>query len=140
MKNYLTNLNHFRLFRLREDLHIQKKNLKRLDDRLISVERNLTVIQVTVEYIKHFLTNKEALGLKYVNVGQHIMARQSPYPFTQLSRFPVFDKYVSWDTVYDSYDPPKINVDKNLTFVSQEIPFTDADDLKFAYLFYILLP
>ena len=119
-----------RLFRLREDFHFQKKTLKRLDDRIITLERNLTVIHVAVEYIKHFLTNKESLGLNSINIGQHIMARQSPYPFTQLSRFPVFDKYVNWETVYDSYDPPLIYVDKSLTFVTQELPFTDPDNLK----------
>ena len=90
----------------------------------------MTVIQVTVEYIKHFLTNKDAHGLKSINIRQHVMARQSPYPFSQFSRFPVFDKYVNWETVYDSYDPAIIYVDKNVTFNSQELPFTDPDDLK----------
>ena len=56
-------------------------------------------------YLKHFLTNKDSLSyLKSLNVNQHIHSRQSPYPFTSLSRFPVFDKYVSWDNLYDSYD------------------------------------
>lgn len=85
------------LFHLREDFQNQKKNIKRLDDRMVSLERSLTNIQVTVEYLKHFLTNED---LKSVNLAQHIMARQSPYPFTVLSRFPVFDKYVSWQVVY----------------------------------------
>jgi hypothetical protein len=57
----------------------------------------LTTIQVTVEYLKHFLTNED---LKSVNVAQHVMARQSPYPFTVLSRFPVFDKYVKYNNHY----------------------------------------
>ena len=85
------------LYHLREDFQTQKKNIKRLDDRFVSLERNLTTIQVTVEYLKHFLTNED---LKSVNVAQHVMARQSPYPFTVLSRFPVFDKYVKYNNNY----------------------------------------
>jgi hypothetical protein len=81
--------------------------------------------------LKHFLTNKDSNGLKSVNDGQHIMARQSPYPFTTLSRFPVFDKYVSWEIFYDSYDPPMIVVDKNLNFTSKELLFVDPPDLKY---------
>lgn len=121
------------LFRLKEDFQSQKRSIKRLDDRMVSVERNLTTIQVTVEYLKHFLTNKD---FKTVNMGQHIMARQSPYPFTLLSRFPVFDKYVSWELLYDSYDPPKIIVDKDSIFPAKELPFIDPDELK--YNFYYL--
>ena len=75
MLNFISILS---LFRLREDFHFHSKTLKRLDDRIISLERNLTVVQVNVEYIKHFLTNKESTGLNSVNVGQHTMARQSP--------------------------------------------------------------
>ena len=95
---------------------------------MVSVERNLTAIQVTVEYLKHFLTNKESSGLKSVN-AEHIMARQSPYPLTALSRFPVFDKYVSWENVYDSYDPPYILIDRNAHFTSIELCLVDPDEL-----------
>jgi hypothetical protein len=69
--------------------------------------------------------------LHSVNTGQHLMSRQSPYPFTQLTRFPVYDNYVSWDVVYNSYDPLTINLDKAATFVAHEIPLTDPDDLKY---------
>jgi hypothetical protein len=119
------------LFRIREDFQVQKKNIKRLDDRMVSIERNLTSIQVTVEYLKHFLTNKEANGLKSANIGQHIMARQSPYPFTLLSRFPVFDKYVSWEILYESYDPPTIILDRATNFNQLELPFMDCDNLEY---------
>ena len=47
-----------------------------------------------------------------------------------MSRFPVFDKYVSWEVVYDSYDPPNIIVDKETYFSKHELPFIDPDDLK----------
>lgn len=117
-----------RLFRLREEFQSQKKNIKRLDDRMVSIERNLTAIQVTVEYLKHFLINKDSTSS--LKSGAHIMARQSPYPFTTQSRFPVFDKYVSWEIFYDSYDPPLIVVDKLLNFTDRELPLTDPDDLK----------
>ena len=98
--------------------------MKRLDDRFVSLERSLTTIQVTVEYLKHFLTNEDLKS----NVAQHVMARQSPYPFTVLSRFPVFDKYVSWQVLYDSYDPPIITVDRSL-FRTHELPLIDPDVL-----------
>ena len=60
------------------------------------------------------------------------MARQSPYPFTTFSRFPVFDKYVSWEIFYDSYDPPMIAIHdtKNLNFTSKELLFVDPPELK----------
>lgn len=96
---------------------------------MVSIERNLTTIQVTVEYLKHFLINKDLTG--GLKSAAHIMARQSPYPFTTQSRFPVFDKYVNWEIFYDSYDPPLIVVDKLLSFTDRELPLTDPDDLKY---------
>ena len=30
----------------------------------------------------------------------HVAARQSPYPGTSVTRFPVFDKYVPWEVNY----------------------------------------
>jgi hypothetical protein len=97
---------------------------------MVTVERNLTTIQVTVEYLKHFLTNKDSNGLKTSNIDQHIMARQSPYPFTVQSRFPVFDKYVSWEVFYDLYDPPIIVVDRNANFPQVQLSLIDPDELK----------
>lgn len=119
------------LLRLREDFQSQKRNLKRLDDRMVTVERNLTTIQVTVEYLKHYLTHRDAYGFKTFQVEQHIMSRQSPYPFTTQSRFPVFDKYVSWDVFYDLYDPPSIVVDKSLIYSDKELNLIDPDELKY---------
>ena len=124
-------MSNHRLFRLREEFQSHKKNIKRLDDRMVSVERNLTSVQVTAEYLKYFLTNKDSTGLKSMsNDCVHMMARQSPYPFTVLSRFPVFDKYVSWETRYDSYDPTVIFVEPhNLNFKRDELVFVDPCEL-----------
>jgi hypothetical protein len=119
------------LFRLREEFQSQKRNIKRLDDRMVTVERNLTTIQVTVEFLKHFLTNKDSNGLKASNIGQHIMARQSPYPFTSQARFPVFDKYVDWNVFYDMYDPPTIALNRYTNFPPKELFLIDPDELKY---------
>lgn len=98
---------------------------------MVSMERNLTTVQVTVEFLKHFLTNKDSSGLKSTNLSLHVMARQSPYPFTFQSRYPVFDKYVNWQIIYDSYDPPFINLDNNLNFKTNELYLIDPNDLKY---------
>ena len=59
------------------------------------------------------------------------MARQSPYPFTVQSRFPVFDKYVSWEVFYDSYDPPIVCVDKAKIYLTKELYLIDPEELKY---------
>lgn len=53
-------------------------------------------------------------------------ARQSPYPGTSIARFPVFDKYVPWETLYDVYDP-KIYTLPIEKFPDEEKNYVDVD-------------
>nr|XP_046916059.1 transient receptor potential cation channel subfamily M member 2-like [Dermatophagoides farinae] len=38
-------------------------------------------------------------------IGLHYLARLSPYAGTRIQRFPVADKFVSWDIIWINYDP-----------------------------------
>nr|XP_027194835.1 uncharacterized protein LOC113789492 [Dermatophagoides pteronyssinus] len=38
-------------------------------------------------------------------IGIHYLARLSPYAGTRIQRFPVADKFVSWDIIWINYDP-----------------------------------
>ncbi|KAJ8317915.1 hypothetical protein KUTeg_003006 [Tegillarca granosa] len=83
---------------IQEDLRIQKKNWKRMNDRIADLERMMQSSRLYLENISHKLDKTDVLGVANVK-GQiiHVAARQSPYPGTRFTRFPVFDKYVPWE-------------------------------------------
>ncbi|XP_022323165.2 transient receptor potential cation channel subfamily M member-like 2 isoform X2 [Crassostrea virginica] len=112
---------------LQEDMRLQKKNLKRMSDRIVELERTLGTSRMYLENISHKLDKQDVHGMAN-RKGQiiHVAARQSPYPSTSIARFPVFDKYVPWETLYDVYDPKVFTLpfDK---FPDEEKIYVDVD-------------
>lgn len=96
------------LDQLLEEVRQHRALGRQLNDRIIQMETNFTNSCLLLEEMKHMI---ERLNPKTQVLPQepqkllHISARQSPYPGTRIRRFPVFDKYVLWEVVYDSYDP-----------------------------------
>ncbi|XP_014670278.1 PREDICTED: transient receptor potential cation channel subfamily M member 3-like [Priapulus caudatus] len=91
---------------LEELLEMHKTSLRRVKDRLVEIERAVFNGRMHVENIHHLLEQKGVAGI----VGKrgfdvHVLARQSPYPFTDLPKYPVLDKYVPWTSEYSLYDP-----------------------------------
>jgi hypothetical protein len=101
-KQLETNMN-----KVREDLGTQKKSLQRLNDRVISLEKALVSNQSYLEQIKNLLTqrvSKSGLVDRRKKNYVHILSRESPYIFTNIPRFFVYEKLVPWECSFDLYD------------------------------------
>jgi hypothetical protein len=101
-KQIETNMN-----KVREDLGTQKKTLQRLNDRVISLEKALNQNHSYLEQIKNLLTqrvSKSGLLDRKKRNFIHILSRESPYIFTNIPRFFVYEKLVHWECYFDLYD------------------------------------
>jgi hypothetical protein len=90
----------------------QKKSIQRLNDRVIGLEQSIQSNQSYLEQIKNLLTqtdSKKGLIDRKLTTYIHILARESPYPNTNLPRFFVNNKLVPWEVSIDLYDPPFIS-------------------------------
>ncbi|XP_052281701.1 transient receptor potential cation channel subfamily M member 2-like isoform X5 [Dreissena polymorpha] len=115
------------LIGLQEDLKSYRKSMKRLNDRIMELERMVSTSHVCLEDIAHKLEKSEVQGITYVKDRFiHVVARQSPYPSTCIARFPVFDKYLHWETAYSVYDPKTYTLEKS-KFPDHERDFVDED-------------
>lgn len=126
-KERLAALHNEIIVNLQEDMRLQKKNLKRMSDRIVELERTQGTSRMYLEHIYHKLEQQDVHGMAN-RKGQiiHVAARQSPYPGTSIARFPVFDKYVPWETLYDVYDP-KIYTLPIEKFPDEEKNYVDVD-------------
>ncbi|CAG5136880.1 unnamed protein product, partial [Candidula unifasciata] len=81
--------------------------IKRLNERVVNIERN----QIMAGFILESIMNSvEALDPSMpAPISQirrvHTASRSSPYPGTYINRFPVLEKDVSWDVKFEAYDP-----------------------------------
>ena len=88
-----------------EELENQRKALRQLKSDMCEIKRSNRASYASIEAIKHFYDKK--FGLETISRRSfHILARHSPYPHTNVQRYPVPDKYVSWDVMFVEYDPP----------------------------------
>ncbi|KAF8767339.1 Transient receptor potential cation channel like protein [Argiope bruennichi] len=104
--------------------------LRQQRESITDLESMLLKLQIQVKNAHKYLTSsmmqvslKERLLAK--NVPQ-IFSRISPYPFTNISRFPVSDNHVTWDRSWKSYDPIAYNMPKE-DFPSELRTFVDID-------------
>ncbi|KAL3880135.1 hypothetical protein ACJMK2_032401 [Sinanodonta woodiana] len=115
------------LVNIQDDLRTQKKMNKRLNNRIVELERVIQTCRLYLEDISHKLDKSEVMGIANVKgYFIHVAARQSPYPTTTMARFPVFDKYVPWEVTYDVYDPKMYTLPKRL-FPETDHQFVDED-------------
>lgn len=93
---------------LMEEVQQHRQLSRQLTDRIVHLESFFTSNCLLLEEMKHMIKglDPKAQALQQTSKSMiHIAARQSPYPKTSIRRFPVFDKYVPWDTQYETYDP-----------------------------------
>ena len=101
------------LNKVQSDLGTQKKSMQRLNARVINLEQSLQTSQSYLEQIKNLLTTKESkngLADRKLSNYIHILSRESPYLNTNIPRFFIYEKLVSWDCQIDLYDPPFISL------------------------------
>ncbi|CAG2164303.1 unnamed protein product [Oppiella nova] len=90
------------------EMEVQRRELRQLKGKQAEMERLLRQTSVNLEYFKHFIAKKTGMDLSSGGGPKklvHIFSRQSPYPNTTVHRYPVSDKYVSWDVMWVDYDP-----------------------------------
>ncbi len=108
--------------KVREDLSSQKKSLQRLNDRVISLEKAFIQSQSYLETIKNILTQKTSKSTLFDRKKSnyiHILSRESPYIFTNVTRFFVYEKLVPWECAYDVYDPAFISLSNEVLKVEK---------------------
>ncbi|KAH3781577.1 transient receptor potential cation channel subfamily M member-like 2 isoform X2 [Dreissena polymorpha] len=115
---------------LQDDLKRQKKGIKLVTEHMVEIERMMQSHRLYLEDLGHKQGKNELMGITNTKgTFIHIAARQSPYPGTHIERFPVFDKYVPWEILYDVYDPKTFSLEKS-KFPESEILFVDEDILE----------
>lgn len=111
----------------------QKEFNGRLVEQISSVEHNVTNCQLSLEQLQHIIeTIYPHLQPDIVSNNKflHVLSRQSPYPQTTVQRFPVFDKYVPWETPYGTYDPVVYTCPVE-NYSEKKQQYVDKDFLKF---------
>jgi hypothetical protein len=108
-----------------EEMEYEKKVLRQLKGKISETERAVRQSLVYLESIKHLTSKKYGIESGHKKNKGHIISRHSPYPNTDVQRFPVPDKYVSWDVLWINYDPiaytkPKYEFPKNLQEFADE--------------------
>ena len=72
------------------------------------MERLLQQTQIHLDGMKHSSHSNTMAPVDLplsVSEGIHYLSRHSPYVGTRIQRFPIADKYVSWDVIWINYDP-----------------------------------
>ncbi|XP_074597217.1 transient receptor potential cation channel subfamily M member-like 2 isoform X2 [Brevipalpus obovatus] len=89
-----------------EEIEYEKRLMKKLNGKVMELERMINLSHVYLENIKHISS------LNFGNIDSDsksrpfpILSRQSPYPGTRVQRIPVPDKYVPWEVMWIDYDP-----------------------------------
>ena len=88
---------------LSEDVEHQKINLRQIKGKISGLERSERQLCALLESIKMISTRRT--GFDTIKKSLHSLSRHSPYQGTAVQRFPVPDKYVSWDVLFVDYDP-----------------------------------
>ncbi|XP_048781107.2 transient receptor potential cation channel subfamily M member-like 2 isoform X2 [Ostrea edulis] len=86
---------------------LQKEFNDKMTEQMSNLERQLITCSIALEQIAHKIDtiDPKARPELVTSVSLHMASRESPYPNTKFQRFPVFDKYVSWEEAYSTYDP-----------------------------------
>ncbi|XP_062594097.1 ADP-ribose pyrophosphatase, mitochondrial-like [Saccostrea cucullata] len=86
---------------------LQREFNDRMTEQMSNLERQLIACSLALEQIAHKIDTIDPQARPELETATslHIASRQSPYPYTKIQRFPVFDKYVNWEEPYPTYDP-----------------------------------
>ncbi|XP_059160091.1 transient receptor potential cation channel subfamily M member-like 2 isoform X2 [Physella acuta] len=99
------------LSQLEEDSAAQKVMMRRLNDRLVDIEKSQMLIGFALESLLNSLHNLDPKAQVQKAQAQtrpiHVESRKSPYPGTDINRFPVLEKEILWEVTLETYDPPE---------------------------------
>ncbi|CAF1374593.1 unnamed protein product [Rotaria sordida] len=115
---------------VQKDMDIQRKSLRQINDRVVSLEKLMIDSHILLEKIRATI-QQEDKSLPECQKFIHILSRESPYVYTNEARFPVTEKYIPWKVPFDLYDPTMITLPKEHNcFRDDERPFVEPNLLK----------
>lgn len=117
------------LSKIRTDLISQRQSMQRLNFRVINLEQSIQSNQQYLEQIKNSMASKVSKkGLYDRRLASyiHILARESPYVNTNITRFFIYEKLVPWECTIDLYDPPFCSLP--VDYFKVERIFIDEDE------------
>ncbi|GIY66053.1 transient receptor potential cation channel subfamily M member 2 [Caerostris extrusa] len=112
-----------KILTLVDAFHRQKESIRHLESMLMKLH-----IRVKNDH-KYLANSMLQVSLKeefLPKMCHKYFSRISPYPFTNISRFPVSDNHVTWERAWKSYDPIAANMPKE-DFFPELRPFVDVD-------------
>lgn len=101
-----------------EEIEYEKRVLREIRGKIGELEKNLESRN----------RPNESAPTKSGN-DEFYLSRMSPYPGTQINRYPLPRKYTSWQIAYFAYEPPCYS-QKVEEFPTQLVPYLDQDILK----------
>ncbi|OTF77807.1 hypothetical protein BLA29_000632 [Euroglyphus maynei] len=111
LRTVKTKMNEFERMMYQTQIYLEK--IKHIDTSSSSAATNGDYFQTslirqqkrTMKMIHHRSTTMDLNQSQLQTIGVHYLARLSPYAGTRIQRFPVADKFVSWDIIWINYDP-----------------------------------
>ena len=85
----------FRVTNVQKDIDVQRKSLRQINDRVVTLEKLMIDSHILLEKIRATVQQENKIlpeSQKFV----HILSRESPYIYTNEARFPVTEKYIPW--------------------------------------------
>ncbi|CAF3796253.1 unnamed protein product, partial [Rotaria sp. Silwood1] len=115
---------------IQKDIDGRQKALRQINDRVGSLDRLLIDSHILLEKIRSTIEQGDK-SLPEAEKFVHILSRESPYIYTNESRFPVTERHIPWKVQFDLYDPTVISLPKDhVCFKASEQPFIEPDLLK----------
>jgi hypothetical protein len=85
----------FSVTNVQKDMDVQRKSLRQINDRVVSLEKLMIDSHILLEKIRANI-QQEDKSLPESEKFIHILSRESPYIYTNEARFPVTEKYIPW--------------------------------------------
>lgn len=93
---------------LENEKSTQTRLTKDLNEHIMHLEQNQAQIGIKLQALLHDLdvtVDGTSSGGAVTQIRNHFASIQSPYPNTDLQRFPLFEENITWNVALESYDP-----------------------------------
>ena len=93
---------HSSVTNVQKDIDIQRKSLRQVNDRVVTLEKLMIESHILLEKIRSAV-HQDDKTLPECQKFVHILSRESPYIYTNEARFPVTEKYIPWTVINQIY-------------------------------------
>jgi len=88
----------FSVTNVQKDMDIQRKSLRQINDRVVTLEKLMIDSHILLEKIRSII-QQEDKSLPEIQKFIHMLSRESPYIYTNQARFPVTERYIPWKVI-----------------------------------------